>query len=61
MRLSLPAKNFIATFKNYHTMYRQKEKHEHERPLGCWQVLGIVLVVFMVFLFIYEPIANLLR
>ena len=61
MQLSLLVRNFIATFKNCHTMYRQKAKHEPEPPLGCWQVLGIALVVLMVFLFIYEPIINLLR
>jgi hypothetical protein len=42
-------------------MYRQKEKPNDSRPLGCWQIAGVALVVLLVFLLLYEPITNLLR
>ena len=42
-------------------MGNRKVRLEAEPPLGCWQVAGIALVVLIMFLLIYEPIANLLR
>ena len=42
-------------------MGNRKAKHETEPPLGCWQVLGIALVVLIMFLLIYEPLINLAR